>query len=175
MPGSSPKGLQLVKAASTFVVVTSYSDIAAERIREVRRKRGLTAAQLAKRCADIGAPEITAQSVSNIETGRRDKEGRRRRFVTVDELVALSVALEVAPVHLLSKALPPEELPLPGAWKGTPNAEGLALIWRNYIKGEQALPGMDARNYMTEAPEEDFTRLAFRLAEERGQGGKGLD
>lgn len=155
--------------------MTSYSDIAAARIREVRRKRGLTAAQLAKRCADIGASEITAQSVSNIETGRRDKEGRRRRFVTVDELVALAVALEVAPVHLLSQALPPEELPLPGAWKGAPNAEGLALVWRNYIKGEQALPGMDARNYMTEAPEEDFTRLAFKLAEERGKSGESLD
>ncbi|MFF4270150.1 helix-turn-helix domain-containing protein [Streptomyces sp. NPDC001536] len=155
--------------------MTSYSDIAAERIREVRRKRGLTAAELAQRCADIGAPEITAQSVSNIETGRRDKDGRRRRFVTVDELVALAVALEVAPVHLLSRPMPPEDLPFPAAWKGDPNAEGLALVWRNFIKGEQALPGMDARSYMTEAPEEDFTRLALKLAEERGQGGKGLD
>lgn len=120
-------------------------------------------------------PEITAQSVSNIETGRRDKDGRRRRFVTVDELIALAVALQVAPVHLLSKPLPPDELPLPGAWQGAPDAVGLALVWRNYIKGEQALPGMDARNYMTEAPEEDFTRLALRLAEERGTDGPSVD
>ncbi|WP_371547974.1 helix-turn-helix domain-containing protein [Streptomyces sp. NBC_00554] len=153
--------------------MTSYSDIAAERIREIRRKRGLTASQLAQRCADIGAPEITTQSVSNIETGRRDKEGRRRRFVTVDELIALAVALGVAPVHLLSKPLPPEELPLPGAWKGSPDAEGLALIWRNYIKGQQALPGMNARDYMTEAPEEEFERLAFQLAKERQRAQEG--
>lgn len=118
-------------------------------------------------------PEVTAQSVSNIETGRRGKDGRRRRFVTVDELIALAVALQVAPVHLLSKPLPPEELPLPGAWKGNPEAEGLALIWRNYIKGEQALPGMNARDYMTEAPEEDFERLAFQLAERRRRAQEG--
>lgn len=78
------------------------SDVVGVRIREVRRRRGWTAANLAERCAEIGAAEITASVVNDLETGRRDKRtGRRRRNVSVDEVLALAYALDVAPVQLV--------------------------------------------------------------------------
>jgi hypothetical protein len=58
-------------------------------------------AELAARCAELGAGHLTENVIENIESGRRDKQGRRRRDVTVDELLTLAVALNVAPVHLL--------------------------------------------------------------------------
>jgi transcriptional regulator with XRE-family HTH domain len=83
------------------------SDFAAQRIREIRTSRGWTAKDLAERCATIGAPEITAAVIANIETGRRDKQGRRRRDITVDEILTFAYALEVPPVLLF--------IPLDGA------------------------------------------------------------
>ena len=75
----------------------SVSERVADRVRAIRRAKGLTAQALADR-----APGLTAQAVSNIETGRRDKDGRRRRAVTVDELMELADALGVTAWQLLA-------------------------------------------------------------------------
>jgi transcriptional regulator with XRE-family HTH domain len=77
------------------------SDLIGERIQQIRLRRGMTARQLAARCKEIGAPEITAPVIANIETGRRGPDGKRRRQVTVDELLILAFALEVPPLLLL--------------------------------------------------------------------------
>ena len=76
------------------------SELAGDRIKQIRQRRGWTAGQLAERCKEIGAPEITVSVIANIETGRKDKDGLRRRDVTVDELFAFAYALEVPPVLL---------------------------------------------------------------------------
>jgi transcriptional regulator with XRE-family HTH domain len=71
-----------------------------ERIKELRNARGWTAKQLADRCAEVGAPELTAPVIANIETGRRVKDGRRRRDVTIDEVLTFALAFEVPPDFL---------------------------------------------------------------------------
>jgi transcriptional regulator with XRE-family HTH domain len=76
------------------------SDFVGVRIREIRQERGWTAQDLAVKCAEVGATEITAAVIANMETGRRDADGRRRRDVTIDETLALAYALEVPPVFL---------------------------------------------------------------------------
>lgn len=81
----------------------SASELVAERVKEIRQQRGWSAEQLAARCAELGAPEITRSVIANIETGRRDKDGRRRRDVTVEELLVLAYALDAYPPDLLSK------------------------------------------------------------------------
>ncbi|MGH3536938.1 MAG: helix-turn-helix domain-containing protein [Pseudonocardiaceae bacterium] len=81
------------------------SDLVAARIRQLRIKRGfLTTEALAQRCAEIGATKLTAAVLMNIESGRRGPDGRRRRTVDVDELLALSHALNVSPLSLLLPA-----------------------------------------------------------------------
>src|SRR5690242_15845908 len=77
----------------------SASDVVAARVREVRGKRNMTVAELAARCAELGAPDLTAQALYKLEQRRPGK--LRPRPVTVDELLALAGALNVAPVHLL--------------------------------------------------------------------------
>ncbi|MGH3403796.1 MAG: helix-turn-helix domain-containing protein [Streptosporangiaceae bacterium] len=76
------------------------SDLIGQRVKAIRDARGWSAEQLASRCAEIGAPEVTRSVIANIETGRRDTTGKRRREVTVDEMLTLAYALEVQPLVL---------------------------------------------------------------------------
>jgi transcriptional regulator with XRE-family HTH domain len=78
----------------------TVSDVVARRVRELRDQWGWSAAELAEHCAEWGHPELTASVIANIESGRRDKSGRRRRDVTVDEAAAFARVLQV-PVHEL--------------------------------------------------------------------------
>jgi transcriptional regulator with XRE-family HTH domain len=79
----------------------AVSDLVAARIHALRLRRGWSARDLAERCAELGANQLTAAVIANIETGRRDANGRRRRDVSVDELLALAQALEVPPFDLI--------------------------------------------------------------------------
>lgn len=63
-------------------------------MREARRAGGLTMGDLAQGCADRGHPEITEQTIKNLETGRRAS-------MTIADFVVLADALGVPPVTLL--------------------------------------------------------------------------
>ncbi len=80
----------------------TLSDLAATQIQEARQRRGWSAKRLAARCAAVGAGTLTAAVLANIETGRRDRDGRRRREITIDELAGIALALGVSPVDLLN-------------------------------------------------------------------------
>jgi transcriptional regulator with XRE-family HTH domain len=70
--------------------------------------RGLTAAQLATRCTELGLP-ISRSKIANIENGRARQEG-----VSIAEMLALAAALEVPALLLLvslGSAEPVEVLP----------------------------------------------------------------
>ncbi|MEU3452270.1 helix-turn-helix transcriptional regulator [Micromonospora sp. NPDC006766] len=84
----------------------TISDAVVGRIRKHRRAADMTRAQLAQRCAALGSPDITEAALANIETGRRDADGQRRRDLTVDELIVLADALEVDPSQLLFGTTP---------------------------------------------------------------------
>ncbi|WP_159941829.1 MULTISPECIES: hypothetical protein [unclassified Nocardiopsis] len=95
-------------------------------------------------------PHLSAATLSNVETGRPDENGRRRRQVTVDELMTLAIALQVAPVHLLVP------LDTGGRSRVTPNSDEMALRTRDFIRGFRPLPGMSGRDYYSEVPEDEF-------------------
>lgn len=84
------------------------SDTVAEQVRRHRTRLGLNREQLADECARLGAPDLTYAALTNIETGRRNKDGKRRREVSVDELLVLGLALAVPPL-LLALPLGSEE------------------------------------------------------------------
>jgi transcriptional regulator with XRE-family HTH domain len=63
------------------------SDGVAVVIRENRRRLGWTMAELAARSG------LSAHVIENIEAGRRDKSGHRRRNITIDELDVIGHAL----------------------------------------------------------------------------------
>src|SRR5258708_2137731 len=82
-------------------MTSTMSDLAAAHIQSARRRQGLTAQQLAAKCAEFGARQLTAAVIANIETGRKDTCGARRRDVTIDELCAVAMALDLQPADLL--------------------------------------------------------------------------
>lgn len=82
--------------------VTILSDAAAEAVRALRKREGMTRAELAASARDAGAPaSFSSTVVGYIETGRRDGDGRRRREVSLDELAHLAAAVGTTPLRLL--------------------------------------------------------------------------
>jgi transcriptional regulator with XRE-family HTH domain len=82
-------------------MTSTPSDVVASRVRTLRTRRGWSGKELQARCAAVGAKHITAAVIANIETGRRGPSGERRREVTVDEVLALALALDVSPIQLI--------------------------------------------------------------------------
>lgn len=138
--------------------MTTPSDYVGQRAREVRHHRGLTVAELATRCAATGAPHLTRSVIHDIENGR-PTAGLRRRAVTVDELLALALVLNVAPVHLL--------VPIDGdgePYPLTPTSSYPRHRVRDWIRGPFYGHGTlndfpaaaDSREYYSEVPGAEF-------------------
>ena len=135
-------------SASTNLL--SVSDAVAARLREVRKSRGWTANELADRCSRAGLP-ISKSVLANIESGRPGDDGRRRRDITVDELLALALVLDIAPIYLMGL---PQDKAAPTAVAVTPEISiedpDRLLLW---LRGDQPLPATDSRRYFTAALE----------------------
>lgn len=81
--------------------VPTVGDTIAGRVRRCRQQRQLSVRALAERCADLGAAGLTTASITNIERGADPAAKRRRREVTVEELLVLALALDVPPLLLM--------------------------------------------------------------------------
>lgn len=110
----------------------------------MRRRKGLTAAELGARLADLGVP-WNRGIVTNFELGRRPA-------VSVQELLALAHVFEVSPASLL---VPLDSEPYRLTPEGTePVNSADAWLW---ITGRRPLPGSPKtaeRLFFTEAPTE---------------------
>ena len=103
------------------------SDVVADQVVQLRKRAGLRRDELADRCKELGADDLTVATLANIETGRKDKaSGKRRRRVTVEELLALAMALRVSPVLLLAD--PRHDSPIP-LTEGVELDAWEALMW----------------------------------------------
>lgn len=140
---------------------TLPSDVVGQRIKELRRKRGWSLGDLAEACARAGAEQLTSNAIENIEHGRRDKNRRRRRMVTIDELLAFALALDVAPVHLLV----PIDDQTPYAI--TSRQTEVAGAVRDWVRGFWYLDGVDPRTFLSEVPEQEFQANERYLAKQR--------
>ncbi len=122
----------------------------ARRVREARTARGWSAQQVADRCARLGMPELDRSTIANIEIGRRKRVG-------VDEWLVLSLALGVAPVHLL--------VPLTEEWYAIApgHLTGSSRV-RPWIRGDYGIAGLgldsssdDLTSYRAQRPDEEWT------------------
>ncbi|MFE9432192.1 helix-turn-helix domain-containing protein [Streptomyces sp. NPDC006640] len=102
----------------------------AQEVRRHRQEQGLSAQQLADRCAQIGMP-IQRSVLANLESGRRTT-------VTVAEVLVLAHALNVPPgVLMFPVGHEQESEVLPGSWV----EPGSAVEWlagRSFFAGEAA-------------------------------------
>lgn len=77
------------------------SDTVGEQVTYWRKFCGWNRERLAEECGRIGMPELTAAVLTNIESGRRNSEGQRRRTISVDEAAVLARALSIPLISLL--------------------------------------------------------------------------
>lgn len=115
----------------------------AQRVKQLRGRRGWTAAQLGEAASKHGI-RWDRFTVASLETGKRQN-------VTVQELFALALALDVAPVNLL---VPLDDSP----YQVTPRRSEGADAVRAWVRGESPLPGTDERTYRAEVSLADLRR-----------------
>ncbi|MEV0209420.1 helix-turn-helix domain-containing protein [Streptomyces sp. NPDC050788] len=116
------------------------------RVKELRRRKGLTAAELGEELAKLGVPWNRA-IVTNFELGRRPA-------VSVQEVMALALVLDVAPVNLL---VPLDSQPYRVTPEGA-HVQGSGDVWR-WLRGDRPLPGTQtagARTFYAEVPAEEI-------------------
>jgi transcriptional regulator with XRE-family HTH domain len=100
-----------------------------ERVAHHRKRADLTAAMLSARCAERGLP-LDRNVITKIERGHRNS-------VTVDEVMVLAAALDIAPVLLLfGVGTETESEPLPGEVREPFRAA-------QWFAGERPFPGAD--------------------------------
>lgn len=116
------------------------------RIKEVRRSQKVSAAELAERCKKLGAPHITASVIANVET-------RRRQEVSIDNLLTIAEALNVAPIHLLVPIADEEQEKL---YAVSPESWTPAIEAREWIRGRVPLYGQDPRVYFSQVPRQEW-------------------
>ena len=113
------------------------------RLRDLRRGQGMSAREVASRCAALGVPSLSRSTIAKIESGVRG-------FVTVEEAAALAMALGVTPSDLFRSDL---TAPIGQAWNvparnpGFAGREALLTTIREALAGGdratvQALLGM---------------------------------
>jgi transcriptional regulator with XRE-family HTH domain len=128
----------------------SASDAVAAQLREARKSRGWTGSEMADRCSRAGLP-ISKSVLANIESGRPGDDGRRRRDITVDELLALALVLDIAPIYLMGLPRDTEEsVAVAVAPEVSISDPDQLLLW---LRGDQPLPTTDSRRYFTTALE----------------------
>lgn len=123
----------------------------------MRKRRGWQPADLAERCRELGAPDLTENVIENIES-RSARASKRPRPVTVDELASLALALDVFPVHLL---VPVDDDQQPYAVTATVTEPGFRV--RGWIRGLfplRRLPRVgDVRQLWSEVPADEFEAM----------------
>lgn len=113
------------------------SDLAGQRIRQFRQQHEWTAKELADRCAEIGAPHITATVITNLETRRRAS-----RQITVDEALVLAYVLEVPPILLFLPLSDGEHLEITPSISTDPVS---SVLWLSGLSASPDIAGGEQR------------------------------
>ncbi len=116
-------------------------DVAIERIRQLRKRHGFTQQDLADRLNLLGAHTDRA-AVAKVELGQRG--------LSLNELFQYALALDVAPVHLVTA--PDSEDPIALG----PNMECTPGEMRAWVRGQRPFLWQDARTYFSEVPKQEF-------------------
>jgi transcriptional regulator with XRE-family HTH domain len=75
-------------------------------VQQLRKRRGWSVARLAEECVKVGAPQLTANVLTNLLSRQQ-----RRRDLTVEEVGALAAVFQVVPARLLPDVWDPIDDP----------------------------------------------------------------
>jgi transcriptional regulator with XRE-family HTH domain len=128
------------------------SQIAAARVRALRKRHGWTQQQLAERLTELGVP-VDRAAIAKIEVGKRRLQ--------LDEAFVFAFALDVAPINFF---LPLEDEDVQVASRTVASSETL----RGWFVGERPLGGpdggQDPRVFFSEVPADVFAFSAERIS-----------
>ena len=134
------------------------SEIAAERIRVLRKRHGWTEQQLADRLTELGSP-MDRVAIVKVESGKRG--------LPLDEAFRSALALDVAPINLF---LPLEDEDV----QITPRMVASSTELRSWVVGNQPLPGQDLRTFVSEVPLWHLERQQVEQEQFKREAGGGL-
>ncbi|MDX2675799.1 helix-turn-helix domain-containing protein [Streptomyces sp. NY05-11A] len=117
------------------------------RVKELRGRSGITAAELAERLTALGV-NWNRSIVANFEGGRRPG-------VSVVEWLALAQVLNVAPLHLLVPPDAPDDAP----YLFTPQRWADVRDVRNWVRGFVAINSENPQRFFREGPREEWEYL----------------
>jgi transcriptional regulator with XRE-family HTH domain len=123
-----------------------------ERLQEIRRKRGWTQEDLASRLDDLGFP------IHRVTLGQIEKGGTRARNVTLEEVLAIALALGVPPVMMMAPFSIEVRLRVVG--RRTPAPPDVARAW---IVGHQLLEERPPVLEVGELPSEPADAATYYL------------
>jgi transcriptional regulator with XRE-family HTH domain len=126
------------------------SEVFAEQMRIQRARKGWTQKQLAARLATLGF------GVHHTTVGKWESGERR---ISVDEALAISIALDVAPAHMLAGSYSERTVRRPriALSRKTPAVSARQL--RLCIRGQQPIWGQDERRYFSEVAPDEWLAL----------------
>src|SRR5262245_5776989 len=111
-----------------------------------RNRRGWTQRQLAARLTKLGLV-VHQTKICKWETGERR--------ITLDEALAICVALDVSPTHMIAGSYSDGGVGEPRVALSAATAPASAREMRMWLRGQQSLWGQDEKRYYTEvAPDE---------------------
>ena len=120
----------------------------AEQMRIQRERKGWTQKQLAARLAKLGFL-VHQTTIGKWEAGERR--------ISLDEALAISVALDVGPAHMVAGSYLGVTFGPPSIALSAKTPPVSARQMRMWVRGQQALWGQDEKRYYTEvAPDEWF-------------------
>lgn len=131
------------------------TEAVAAQVRQLRHKRGWTAAELAAKMTEVGIP-WGQPVVSRLETGAREN-------ITLAEVLALAYVFNIAPVHLIVPIDPRTEYQVVLGRKVD------VLDARQWVRGQRPLPGASGPEFFAEWPVEEYLHpgdLAKRRADQ---------
>jgi transcriptional regulator with XRE-family HTH domain len=126
------------------------SRVFAEQMRIQRLRKGWTQKQLAARLASLGIV------VHHTTIGKWEAAERR---ITLDEALAISIALDVALVHMISGSYSERAVRRPGIALSRKTPPVSARQLRLCIRGQQPLWGQDERRYSSEVAPDEWRAL----------------
>jgi transcriptional regulator with XRE-family HTH domain len=126
------------------------SEVFAEQMRIQRDRRGWTQRQLAARLSKLGLV------VHQTKIGKWESGERR---ITLDEALAISVALDVSPAHMIAGSYSDGGRRDPAIALSAATAPVSARQMRMWVRGQQSLWGQDEKRYYTEVAHDEWLAM----------------
>jgi transcriptional regulator with XRE-family HTH domain len=144
-------GLNVKQAAerSGTSLKTAY-----RRLAEVRKARGWTQKYLAERIAERGGVGL-GQPLHRVRLAKLESDPEKARRVTLEEVLAISYALDVSPLYMIApiEQFPPPRLLVTGEVQAADPEDA-----RAWLSGEEPLLNQDEFTFVMQRPASDITR-----------------